>query len=221
MALPESIGVRYTEEDAGYVTVRPIVRQTFRLDQLLDMILSVTGKDVSRIRQILKSGTIVYHFYRYWWAGFDADDAELSAVLKQFPDADPSRTFSGSRCVTVVFESAGVNARPLLELDRAAASHRRMFRAKSFWESLVEITGDAGPSYQGYSYSHRADVYRLELNQERAVRIAQAVNRLAPRTLRTALRILPGAAQIVFICPRPADARPTVGSPGTELEFAL
>ena len=62
MPLPETIPVRYTEEEAGYVTVRPLVRQTFRLDELLDMILSVAGKDVARVRQLLHSGTVVYHF---------------------------------------------------------------------------------------------------------------------------------------------------------------
>jgi len=60
--LPETIPVRYTEEEAGYVTVRPVVRQTFRLTELLDMILSVAGKDTARVRQLLHSGTVVYHF---------------------------------------------------------------------------------------------------------------------------------------------------------------
>jgi len=83
VTLPESIPVRYTEEDAGYVTVRPIVKQTFRLDELLDMILSVTGKDATRIRQILHSGTVVYHFTAIP-GGFDANDAELSAALTRF-----------------------------------------------------------------------------------------------------------------------------------------
>ena len=77
MPLPETIPVRYTDEEAGYVTVRPVVRQTFRLDELLDMVLSVAGKDVTRVRQLLHSGTVVYHFYRYSWTGFDADEAEL------------------------------------------------------------------------------------------------------------------------------------------------
>src|SRR5580693_1732938 len=92
--LPETIPVRYTEEEAGYVTVRPLVRQTFRLDELLDMIVSVAGKDVTRIRQLLHSGTVVYHFYRYSWAGIDADETELAAALAKFPDADPSRPFA-------------------------------------------------------------------------------------------------------------------------------
>ncbi len=70
MPLPEAIPIRYTEEEAGYVSFRPVVRQSFRPDQLLDMVLSVTGKDVARIKQILRSGTVVFHFYRYWWTGF-------------------------------------------------------------------------------------------------------------------------------------------------------
>ncbi len=93
MPLPETIPVRYTEEEAGYVTIRPVVRQTFRLNELLDMILSVAGKDVARIRQLLHSGTVVYHFFRYSWAGFDVNETELAAALAKFPDADPSRPF--------------------------------------------------------------------------------------------------------------------------------
>ena len=55
MPLPEAIPVRYTEEEAGYITTRPVVRQSFRPDQLLDMVLSVTGKDAKRIRPLVQS----------------------------------------------------------------------------------------------------------------------------------------------------------------------
>src|ERR1700676_1344415 len=89
MPLPETIPVRYTEEEAGYVSFRPVVRQTFRTHELLDMVLSVTGKDAARVRQILRSGTVVFHFYRYWWEGFEVDEAELAALLAHFPDPDP------------------------------------------------------------------------------------------------------------------------------------
>src|SRR5208282_1625835 len=109
MPLPETIPVRYTEEEAGYVTVRPIVRQTFRLEELLDMVLSVTGKDAARVRQILHSGTIVYHFYRYSWAGFDANQADLATALEHFPDADPARIFAPDLCTVALFESSGAN----------------------------------------------------------------------------------------------------------------
>ena len=207
MTLPETIPVRYTEEEAGYVTVRPMVRQTFRLDELLDMILSVTGKDAARIRQILHSGTVVYHFYRYLWAGFDADEAELSAALTRFPDADPARPFEAGNCTLAVFESAGAHPKHLLELGRAAGLKRRIFRGRSFWERLVEIADDAKPAYQSYSYSHRADLYRLELNGQNVLQITQAAERLAPGNLRSALRVLPDASRILLVCPRSGSKR--------------
>ena len=207
VTLPETIPVRYTEEEAGYVTVRPIVRQTFRLDELLDMILSVTGKDAARIRQILHSGTVVYHFYRYLWTGFDADEAELSAALTRFPDADPARPFQADKCTLAVFESAGAHPKHLLELDRTAGLKRRIFRGHSFWERLVEIVDDAKPAYQSYSYSHRADLYRFELNGQNILQIAQAAERLAPGNLRYALRVLPTAGRIIFVCPRQSGTK--------------
>jgi hypothetical protein len=207
MPLPETIPVRYTEEEAGYVTVRPVVRQTFRLDELLDMILSVTGKDAARIRQILHSGTIVYHFFRYSWQGFDAGDAELSMALAGFPDADPSRPFDAGKCTLAIFESAGAHPKHLLELDRSAGSKRRLFRGKSFWERLVEIAANEKPVYQSYSYGHRADLYRLDLTDESILLVTKAAESLAPRHLRPALRVLPGASRILFVCPRSANIR--------------
>ncbi len=202
MPLPETIPVRYTEEEAGYVTVRPLVRQTFRLDELLDMILSVAGKDVARVRQLLHSGTVVYHFYRYTWAAIEANEAELAAALAQFPDADPSRQFAPTKCINAVFDEAGANPRHLLDLDRTVASKRRIFRGKSFWQSLLEIAAEENPVYQKYSYSRRADLYRLDLDAENASRIEEAANRLASGKLRSALRVLPSAACILFVCPR-------------------
>jgi hypothetical protein len=204
--LPETIPVRYTEEEAGYVTVRPLVRQTFRLDELLDMILSVAGKDVARVRQLLHSGTVVYHFYRYSWTGIDANETELAAALAQFPDADPSRPFDAAQCTNAVFESGGSNPRHLLDLNRAGASKRRMFRGKSFWTRLLEIAAEEKPAYQKYSYGRRADLYRLDLDGENAFLIEQAAEHLAPGNLRAELRALQGAACILFVCPRPSSA---------------
>jgi hypothetical protein len=205
--LPETIPVRYTEEEAGYVTVRPLVRQTFRLNELLDMILSVAGKDVARLRQLLHSGTVVYHFYRYTWAGFDASEAELAAALAQFPEADPTRPFAADLCTNAVFDDASPNPRHLLDLDRATASKRRIFRGQSFWEALLAIAKEENPAYQQYSYSRRADLYRIDLNAENISRIAEAANRLAPAKLRSALRLLPTTASVVFVCPRISDAK--------------
>ncbi len=206
MPLPETILVCYTEEEAGYVTVRPLVRQTFRLHELLDMILSVAGKDAARVRQLLRSGTVVYHFYRYTWAGFDAEEAALAAALAQFPDADPARPFDAGQCTSAVLEGGGAHPKNLLELGRAEAARRRMFRRNSFWQRLLEIAAEAKPAYHKYSYERRADIYRLDLDAETLSRIAEAANRLATGKVRSALHVLPGAARILFICRRPSSA---------------
>jgi hypothetical protein len=202
MALPETIPVRYTEEDVAYVTVRPMVRQTFRLEELLDMILSVAGKDLERVRQLLHSGTVVYHFYRYSWDGVDAGEAELAAALARFPDPDPSRSFPPRQCTNAVFDDAGPNSRHLLDLTRAAASKRRFLHRHNFWDGLLEIAEQERPYYQKYSYSRHADVYCLDLDGEITSRIEEATSRLATAKVRSAMRVLPSAASILFVCPR-------------------
>lgn len=202
MPLPETIAVRYTEEEAGYVTVRPLVRQTFHLEELLDMVLSVAGKDPERVRQLLHSGTVVYHFYRYSWEGFDADETELAAALAKFPDDDPSRPFAPALCTNAVFDEAGANPRHLLDLNRGSASKRRIFRRQSFWDRLMEIAAEERLSYQKYSYSRRADLYSIDLDGETSSRLEEAAKRLATAKVRSALRVLPNVASILFICPR-------------------
>ena len=93
MALPENVAVRYTEDEAEYLSLRPVVRQTFRIAELVDMIVTVTGLDAVRVAQILRSGSVVYHGYRYWWTGFEAEAGDLGAVLA---------VVSGVRCVAGV-----------------------------------------------------------------------------------------------------------------------
>jgi hypothetical protein len=205
MPLPETISVRYTDEEAGYVTVRPVVRQTFRLNELLDMVLSVAGKNVTRVRQLLHSGTVVYHFFRYTWTGFDVDEAELAAALARFPDADPSRPFAPEQCNLALLESVGPNPRYILELHRAAGSKRRLFREKSFWERLLEIAMKEKVHYHSYSYGRRADLYRLDLNSENVFQLSESAERLAPGNVRATLTALHGAASILFVCPRPQN----------------
>lgn len=202
MPLPEAILVRYTEEEAGYVSFRPVVRQSFRPDQLLDMVLSVTGKDAARIRQIFRSGTVVFHFYRYWWTGFDVDETELRGLLARFPDPDPSREFRSADCTLVAIESGAMPPRPILEVQKAAISQRRLFRRLSFWDALLAETASAPVTYHGYSFAHRADLYGLDLSAEARARLAAAAASLAPRAMRKDLQAIGGAARVVFVCPR-------------------
>jgi hypothetical protein len=201
MALPETIQVRYTEEEAGYVSLRPVVRQTFRLTELLDMVLSVTGKDPGRVRQILHSGTVVFHFYRYWWQSFDVSSEELALVLATFPDSDPSREFPPESCVKILIEPGGTPPRPAVEFERSAISRSGLLRRRSLWEAILAEANVSAPANHGYSYGHRADLYKLELSPEARKRLADAAS-LAPRNFRKDLQILVYAARIVFVCPR-------------------
>src|ERR1700731_708259 len=104
MPLPETIAMRFTEDDAGYVTVRPVVKQTFRLGELADMVVSVTGKNVPRVQQIFRAGTVVYNGYRYWWPGFAANEDEIADLLAVFPDDDPGLLFNPDRVTEVSLE---------------------------------------------------------------------------------------------------------------------
>lgn len=201
MPPPEVIPVRRTEEEAGYVSIRPVVRQNFRLNDLLGLVLGVTGKHPERIRQILRSGGVSFHSYRYWWEGFQLEEQELATLLAHFPDADPSRVFRPEACTAIVLE-AGSPPRPVLELERAATSRKRLFRRRSFWETLLAAAASGPLAYGGYSYQWRADLYRLDLGRELPAALAAAAKSLAPRDLHRNLRALDRATHIVFICPR-------------------
>jgi hypothetical protein len=204
MPLPEAIAVRYTEEEAGYVSFRPVVRQSFRPDELLDMVLSVTGKDPARIRQIFRSGTVVFHFYRYWWTGFDVDETELAALLARFPDPDPSRQFRSADCTTVAIESGATPPRPAVEVHREAISRPGLFRRRTLWDALLAELASTPLAYQDYSFAHHADLYRLDLTAESRARLAAAAASLAPRIMRKDLQAIGQASRVVFVCPRPA-----------------
>src|SRR5579883_3052625 len=131
MALPDQIPLRYTEDDAGYMSVRPVVKQTFRLHELIDMVVSVAGKDPARVQQIVRSGTVVYHGYRYWWEALSAEISELERLLVTFPDDDPSRPFVPQEATAVLLEMGGGAQRAFAEKAiRAAISVGRHSRIR-------------------------------------------------------------------------------------------
>jgi hypothetical protein len=203
--LPDSIPVKYTEEEAEYLSVRPLVRQAFSSAELVDMVVSVAGKDLARVQKILSAGTVVFHSFRYWWTGFEADAVALRELLQKYPDADPSRAFRPEDCAEVILESSGSPARHSLRIPRDEAGKRRLLHPRSFWDNLMNLTRDVAPAYREYSYSQRGDIYVLALTPEQIARLAREAARSAPRTLRADLAVLSAISQIVFICPRPAS----------------
>jgi hypothetical protein len=202
--LPETIPVKYTEEEAEYLSVRPVVRQAFSSAELVDMVVSVAGKDLVRVQKILSAGTVVFHSFRYWWTGFEADPAALREILQKYPDADPSRAFRAEDCAEVILESSGMPPRHSLRIRREEAGKRRLLRSRTFWDNLMNLARDVAPTYREYSYSMRGDSYVLSLGPEQVARLAREAARSAPRALRADLAVLSAISQIVFVCPRPA-----------------
>jgi hypothetical protein len=200
--LPETIPVKYTEEEAEYVSLRPLVRQTFRVTELVDMILGVTGKNIDRIQKILRSGTVVFHSYRYWWSGFEASAADLQALLASFPDPEPERPFRSEACVEARFQSAGPLAHHSIAVRRDDARHGRWFRSRNFWDSLMEQSRSLAPQYREFSYPLRADLYAAAINLEWIALVAADARRFASRALRAQLKNLPEMSEIIFVCPR-------------------
>ena len=210
MPLPETIAVRFTEEDAGYVTVRPVVKQTFRLAELADMVVSVTGKNFARVQQIFRSGTVVYNGYRYWWDGFPSDERELSGLLAHFPDDDPSRPFIPSQVTSISLEIGGGTQRALVNLTLRDTSAKKLFHKRSPWEVLLKTAQDAAPRYEKYSHAERADVYRLNLSPEIAVSLLKETLDASPRALRKKFAALQPPAAILF-----RSARTSAAAAGT------
>jgi hypothetical protein len=210
--LPESIAVKYTEEEAEYLSMRPLVRQTFRAPELVDMIVQVAGKDPARVQQILRAGTIVFHSFRYWWQGFDPDPAALGEILAMYPDADPSRPFRAAGCVEVILESSGSPPRHSLRITREAATKssplqkiaRALRNKPSFWQVLMNFAEEARPRYREFSYARRGDLYSIALSPDQIARLAREASHHAPRSLRAELLEPPAISQIVFLCLRPS-----------------
>jgi len=202
MPLPETIAVRFTEEDAGYVTVRPVVRQVFRLTELADMVLSVTGKNGLRVQQIFRAGTVVYNGFRYSWEGFASQADELAALLAPFPDDDPSRGFHATEVAAVTLEIGGGTQRSMIAITQQEASARRLFQKQSPWEILLGAARESAPRYEKYSHAQRGDVYRLHLSAEVALALRKQLLDSAPRGLRKKLAGMQNPSALSFLIPR-------------------
>lgn len=202
MPLPETIAMRFTEEDAGYVTVRPVVKQTFRPAELADMVVSVTGKNVSRVQQIFRAGTVVYNGYRYWWDGFASKDEEITELLALFPDDDPTVPFNPAQVTAVSLEIGGGAQRSLVGIARHEGTAKKLFHKRSLWEILLTAAKDSAPRYKKYSHAERADVFRVHLSSEMASSLLKQLLDATPRALRKKLTALPPPTAILFFLPR-------------------
>ena len=216
MPLPETIAVKYTEEEAEYLSMRPLVRQTFRAPELVDMIVQVSGKDPARVQQILRAGTVVFHSFRYWWQGFDPDPAALAEILATIPTPIPRpplprrrlhRSNPGiQRLAPAPFPAHHQRIRR--KIRPAAKNHPRPAPPTQLLANPHEFRrtqAQPRPRYREYSYTRRADLYSIALTPAQIARLTQEAARHAPRPLRAELLEPPAISQIVFLCPRPAN----------------
>jgi hypothetical protein len=202
MALPQEIGVRYAEDDVGYVSMRPVVKQTFRLNELADMVVSVVGKDAERVQQTFRTGAVVYNGYHYWWDPVNAELAEVQTLVAPFPEDDPSRAFDPASATAVLFESGGGSQRSVVEITAQEAGSKKLFSKTSAWELLTDFSRSFVPRYEKYSYGRRADMFRLTIPFDRAQPLLAAMLEVAPRALRHRWSALRPPSAITFVCPR-------------------
>jgi hypothetical protein len=202
MPLPQQISVRYSDEDAGYLSVRPVVKQTFQLFELTDLVVSVVGKDPARVQQIFRSGSVIYNGYRYSWDPLVADLSELEPLLERFPDDEPNRPFNSAHGIAVLFEIGGGTQRNVVELTRKEASHKKLFAQNSPWSLLLQLAAVSTPRYEKYSHARRADLFRLTLPFEQAQQLLAALLDAAPRAVRHRWSTLRPPAALTFVCPR-------------------
>src|SRR5205807_2030704 len=100
MALPQTVRVKLSTEAAEAISITPVLVQELPVRELVEHMLGVTGKDESRIRELLLRGTVVSGASRFRWAGWEPELDSLRELLATFPDPEPERPFAGDRCVT-------------------------------------------------------------------------------------------------------------------------
>lgn len=200
MALPEFVRVKLSPEDAGAITLAPVVAQELRLADLVAIIVQAAGKDRERLGRILRAGTILSGATRYRWSGWEVALEEIDALLAAIPDPEPARPFVAERCVIAVLEEAG--GRRIVIPHRVGAK-RRWLRRAAFWDTLMAVARAGRLSYVDYSYKEKADRYRLDLTAEASGQVRAATRLLPFRLLADRLRRA-ALARIDFYVTRPS-----------------
>jgi hypothetical protein len=203
---PEIIPVQYTEENARYLAMTPVVKQPFRLRELVNMVVGVSGKDSVRVAHVLGAGSVSYNGYRYTWPGFAPTSNELEELLAQYPDSDPSRPFRAEDAAGVILEAGGGTERKLTEISWETASAKNIFSRRSPWDVLLALAKETPPHYQEYDYARDADRFRLMLHYEAGERLVHDMIAAAPMRLRTQWRRLHAPSSVTYLVKRkPAE----------------
>lgn len=155
MAVPEKVQVRVMSDAAGFIDMTRVAHREVPFAEVLDMLVAVAGLDPPRIVTLLKSGTAVINAYRYRWPPLVMDAAEIAPLLERFPRPQPERPFDVERCLQAKIR-AGVET---ILLPRESAARPRPGKKENFWDALMAVAKQHGPSYDTYSYRDGADLY--------------------------------------------------------------
>jgi len=191
MTLPDKIRVKLSSEAAEYVSITPVVVQEMPVRDLVEHMLGITGKDETRVRDLLLRGTLVSGASRFRWTGLEAQPESIRMLLKSFPDADPSRPFDAMHCTRVVLRGPRQPIGIPREIGTTRGVWARLVRRKTFWDLLMEIASSGKPQYGSYSYRDRADVYQLPLSGTDIERIREGARLLPFTALQSQIRMVP------------------------------
>ena len=159
MSLPDVVRVKLSSEAAEGISLTPVVVRDMPVRELVEYMLGVTGKDESRVRELLLRGTLVSGASRFRWSGWEADAAGVLELLATFPDPEPERPFAPERCTRIMLRGG----RQPIEIPREAGERKGLFRRGSFWDVVLAVAAGGEVRYQTYSYKDRADLYHLNL----------------------------------------------------------
>ncbi len=195
-AIQEIIHVKLIPEEAGAISILPVVVREMSFEELLEQIVAQVGKDTARVKRLLRSGTLVSGATRYRWEGLDVDENGVVPLLQKFPDPEPERPFSSNGCTLAVFhDAAGRSA----ELPREVAARRRWFRRRSFWDACLEAIPLKTAGYLSYSYREKADCYRVKLPARTAAAIRDRARLLNHSGYRRYFRVAEWVAVELYV----------------------
>ncbi|MEO8658448.1 MAG: hypothetical protein ABI693_08255 [Bryobacteraceae bacterium] len=159
MPLPETLRVKLSSEAAGSISMTPVVVQQMAVREIVELMLPLTGKDVTRLRELLRRGSLVSGASRFRWDGFEAELDALQELVAVFPDSDPSLTFQPQDLIRCVLRGAATR----MEIPAEAAAKKAFLKRRSFQDHLLELAATIPPVYLDYSYKDRADRFQIRL----------------------------------------------------------
>lgn len=187
MSLPETIRVKLSSEAAESISLTPVVVREIPVRELVEHMLGVTGKDETRVHELLLRGTLVSGASRFRWTGWEADLDSIRQLLSSFPGPDPAIPFSAARCVRTLL----TGPRCHIDVPREAALPKPFLGRTSFWQILMEVAGGCPAHYAGYSYRDRGDRYQIALPAPVAARVRNAARLLRYSALREKIERAP------------------------------